>query len=173
MRRHRGYTLVEMLVVLFIISVLAGLLLGGLSAARRHNQIQRQEFQINTLKARLIEYETDHRDFPLTQGGADDKSALIGGEVLRRELMREDKGGPYLKGNEYRSGDNDGNGDQEILDVWGRPIRYLHHKSYLRENPCKRTFRLWSAGPDGISDPLEPNSDDITSWDKTNLEQSE
>ena len=45
MRRRRGYTLIEMLVVLFIISVLAALILGGLSAARKTNQIKRTEFQ--------------------------------------------------------------------------------------------------------------------------------
>jgi len=174
MRRHRGYTLIEMLVVLFIISILASLVLGGLSAARRHSQMQRAAFQVNSLKARLTEYETDYRDFPLTHGGSSDKDALIGGEVLRHELLRADKGGPYLKSDEYRAVDSDGNGDPEIADVWGRPIRYLHHKSYGRENPCRRTYRLWSAGPDGINNPLDPNSDDITSWDKSAmLEQDE
>lgn len=174
MHQHRGYTLVEMLVVLFIISILAGLVLTGLSAARKHNQMQREQFQITSLKARLMDYETDYRDFPITQGGSEDKDAIIGGETLRRELMKEEKGGPYLKGDEYHSADTDGNGDLEILNVWGRPLRYLHNKSYGRQNPCRRTYRLWSAGPDGISNPLDPTSDDITSWDKAAmLEQNE
>lgn len=173
MHRHRGYTLIEMLVVLFIISILASLVLGGISAARRHSQIQRAQFHVSSLKARLMEYETDFRDYPLTRAGADDRESVLGGEVLYTELMREDKGGPYLKSDEFRSVDTDGNGDKELMDVWGRPYRYLHNKSYGRENPCRRTYRLWSVGPDGKSDPLNPNSDDVTSWDKAAMESQD
>lgn len=166
MRRRRGYTLIEMLVVLFIVSVLAGLILGGLSAARKTNQIKRTEFQITSLKARLNDYEMDFRDYPKTTGGAEDEEAIEGGETLLLGLRKDDKNGPYIKFDEYRTIDRDEDGLKEIVDVWGYPLRYLHHTSYGRERPCRRTFRLWSVGPDGISDPLNPQSDDITSWTK-------
>jgi prepilin-type N-terminal cleavage/methylation domain-containing protein len=166
MRRQRGYTLIEMLVVIFIIGVLAALILGGLSAARRSNQIKRTEFQIVTLKARLSDYEMDFRDYPKTEGSSDDEDAIEGCETLLSGLRRDDKNGPYLQFDEYRLMDRDDDGLREIADVWGRPLRYLHHSSYGNESPCKRTFRIWSVGPDGISDPLEIQSDDITSWTK-------
>lgn len=164
--RPRGYTLIEMLVVLFIISVLAGLILGGLAAARRQNQIKRQEFQILTLKGKLNDYETDFRDYPLTEGGCEDGDAVVGGEQLVLGLRRDEKNGPYIKFDEFRTVDRDEDGLKEITDVWGHPLRYLHHRSYGRANPCRRTYRLWSVGPDGVSDPLNPQSDDITSWNK-------
>jgi len=166
MRRPRGYTLIEMLVVIFIVTVLAGLILGGLSAARRSNQIKRGEFQITSIKARLNDYESDFRDYPKTEGGSEDEDAIEGGEVLLRGLRRDDKNGPYIKFDEYRLVDYDEDGDKEIADIWGHPLRYLHHTSYGRESPCRRSFRLWSVGPDGKSDPFNPQSDDITSWTK-------
>jgi len=173
MRRKRGYTLIEMLVVLFIISVLAALILGGLSVARKQNQIKRTEFQITSLKARLNDYEMDFRDYPRSPNGAEDEDAIEGGEELFLGLRKNDKSGPYIKFDEYRLIDLDGDGLKEIADVWGFPLRYLHHRSYGRETPCRRTFRLWSVGPDGISDPLNPQSDDVTSWRKGVEEEEE
>jgi hypothetical protein len=42
----------------------------------------------------------------------------------------------------------------------------MHPRSYGRRNPNRLSYRLWSCGPDGRSQPLESSSDDLPNWDK-------
>jgi prepilin-type N-terminal cleavage/methylation domain-containing protein len=168
-RPGRGYTLVEMLVVLAIVSILAGLVMAALSAARRHSMVQRTEALLISLRAKVNEYETDFHDYPKTDG--DD--ALVGGERLLAELGTKEKNGPYLSLGDLQTCDENGNGVREIADAFGKAIRYLHHRSYGRENPNRRTYRLWSVGADGVDEPLNPSSDDLGNWKKGQETNSE
>jgi prepilin-type N-terminal cleavage/methylation domain-containing protein len=162
--KARGYTLVEMLVVLAIVSILSGLVLAGLSAARRHSMAQRTEALLITLRAKISEYEMDFHDYPLTDG--DDP--IVGGERLLAALTTKEKNGPYLALGDVQTCDENSNGVPEIRDCFtgAHAFRYLHHKSYGRENPNRRTYRLWSVGIDGVDDPLNAASDDIVNWKK-------
>jgi prepilin-type N-terminal cleavage/methylation domain-containing protein len=165
----RAYTLIEILVVLAIISILGGLVMGGLIAARRHNQIQRCQFQLNMLEAKITEYETDFQDYPPSEA----EDAIAGNECLLRALMTKEKDGPYIRLKDIRTCDSNGNGLPEIADEWGQPLRYLHHRNYGRENPNRRSYRLYSVGPDGVEDPFNAGSDDLANWKKGAEAESE
>jgi prepilin-type N-terminal cleavage/methylation domain-containing protein len=167
--KRRGYTLVEMLVVLAIVSILSGLIMAALSAARRHSMVQRTEALLISLRAKINEYETDFHDFPKTEG----EDPIVGGEQLLAQLSTKEKNGPYVSLGDLQTCDENNNGVREIADAFGHAVRYLHHKTYGRENPNRRTYRLWSIGPDGVDDPLNPASDDIVNWKKGQEAKSE
>ena len=159
---RRGYTLIEMLVVLAIISILGSLLMVGILAARRKFQERRTEATLGLLQAAVESYENDFHEYPATEG--DD--GLAGGEMLLKALTTREKSGPYLRLTDLETCDENGNRVREFADVWGRALRYLHSKCYGRESPNRQTYRLWSRGCDGIEGPLSPASDDIVNWKK-------
>ena len=159
---RRGYTLIEMLVVLAIISILSSLLMVGILAARKRFQEQRTEATLKLLRYAVERYENDFHEYPATLG--DD--GLAGGEMLLKALTTREKNGPYLRLSDLETCDENGLGVRQFADVWGRAIRYLHNRNYGRESPNRQTYRLWSKGYDNLEDPLNPASDDIVNWKK-------
>jgi general secretion pathway protein G len=160
-QRRMGYTLIEILVVLFIISILASILLVAIASARRGAQIQRTTVLLSGIQSALERYQTDYRDYPQT----DTDDGLQGGARMYEALRSREKGGPYIAG-DLATVDEDHDGRLEVRDEWGHALRYLHPRSYGRRNPNRLSYRLWSCGPDGRSQPLESSSDDLPNWDK-------
>ena len=151
-----------MLVVIAIVSILAGLIVTTLATARQEAAKKRQMAAIDLMEKAYIErYVTDFSEYPASEG---DREGLQGNELLLKALLTKDKDGPYINAKEVRTADTNGNGLKEILDEWGHPIRYVHHRDYGKEPPNKRSFRLWSCGPNGVSEDLEFESDDIRNW---------
>ena len=122
--RQRGFTLLELLVVLAIIGLLVGLVapaalhqLGSAKEKIAHQSIER-------LASVLDMYKLDIGNYPTTEQGL---QALISRPA---GMSRWD--GPYLKGNKLPE------------DPWGRPFQY--------RNPSQRPgheFDLYSLGPTG------------------------
>jgi prepilin-type N-terminal cleavage/methylation domain-containing protein len=67
-RSTKGFTLLELLVVVAIIAVLATLILGGLASARRRTQIAVARSNIAAIKAALSMYETETGRYPCRAG---------------------------------------------------------------------------------------------------------
>jgi prepilin-type N-terminal cleavage/methylation domain-containing protein len=156
-----GFTLIEMLVVIAIIGILAGMIMVGVSAARRNFKKQQTQHILNLVKSSIENYEADFREYPDSLSG----DPVIGGENLLAALRTDQKEGPYIKAADpVKFKDTNDNGDREIVDAFNRPLRYLHHKDYGREPPNSRTYRLWSVGMNGRDDMDEDVSDDLTNW---------
>jgi len=149
-----GFTLLEMLVVIAIISMLAGLLMTGVTAARRKAAQRRTSLMLQRIATAVENYELDFGDYP---DGCGDE---VSGSLLYIALTTQEMNGPYLELQQSELADQDFDGVKEIVDVWGHPIRYTHHKFYDGE-PGRGKFRISSLGRDGRPD----TRDDLTNWD--------
>jgi type II secretion system protein G len=163
-RAPRGFTLIEMLVVVVIISILSALILAGVSTARTRSKGLQTQAVITGLEAALERYEGDYQDYPPSDA---DQTGLTGCENLYECLMSTQKSGPYItKSSDFPSADIGGKGRPKFVDAWNRPIRYLHHHDYGNKVPNKQTFRLLSDGPNGEPENGDASSDDIVNWNK-------
>ena len=137
LRRQRGFTLVELLVVLVILGLLVGIV-----APRAINYLSKAKtdvakIQLDNLATALDLYRLDVGRYPNQEQGL-------------RALVAPPSGvagwhGPYLKGNEVP------------LDPWNRDYGY--------EIPGEHNgpFDLWSLGGGGLAGGEDEDAD-ITSW---------
>ena len=160
---RRGFTLIEMLIVISIITILGGLVLTAIGAASRTSKENATRATIKQLEAALMRYESDFQDYPPSDG---DSQGMKGSENLWKYLRTEKKEGPYITSKEIRTCDADHNGELEIADAFNHPILYVHHRDYSNKPPNKRTFRLISSGANGKMEDGRRDSDDIVNWDK-------
>ena len=136
-RARRGFTLVEMLLVLVILATLAAIVLPKFTGRTEQAKETAAATEIKNVSVALDSFEVDLGYYPKGSAGLN-------------ELMEEPKNGkqwrgPYLK-------QTIGN------DPWGNP--------YIYECPGKHNpkgYDLYSAGPDGRNG----NEDDITNWATT------
>ncbi|MCY3020606.1 MAG: prepilin-type N-terminal cleavage/methylation domain-containing protein [Planctomycetota bacterium] len=166
--RRRGFTLMEMLVVISIITILSGLVLGAMAIVRQRSKEHATLLTLQLLDAALQRYEQDYQDYPPSEG---DQEGIRGSENLLRMLLSEKKEGPYIRSNDVRMCDANRNGELEIADAWNKPIRYLHHRDYHGTSPNKHTYRLISGGPNGLYEEGAKGSDDIVNWNKARPDQ--
>ncbi|MBI4603032.1 MAG: type II secretion system protein [Planctomycetes bacterium] len=153
---RRGFTLIEMLVVIAIISILAGLTMVGLQRARKTGNESAVATEIQMLRARIESFKNAFGDYPPTSladvkvktNGIND-----GNESLFAFLLSKNRGGPFaddLKEDRWRNVDGDavsgndlkvfakevnwirGTSGQllEYTDLWGVPYVYMHSRDY-------------------------------------------
>jgi len=137
-RRRRGFTLIEVLIVLVILVIIMGMAYGTYSNALYKANINAAKSQVGLFEMPLENYNLDIGMYPSTNQGL---------EALRNppaDLPNPSAWGPtpYL--------------NKDIpLDPWGRPYNY---SSPGRYNP--NTYDVWSTGPDGV----DGTADDIGNW---------
>jgi prepilin-type N-terminal cleavage/methylation domain-containing protein len=68
LRRSAAFTLVELLVVISIIAILAGLLLPTLAAVKRKAQVNSARMDIKNLELAISQYESDYSRLPANTG---------------------------------------------------------------------------------------------------------
>jgi len=145
---RRAFSLVELLVVVAILGILAGLVAAGAQAARRRGTVAKAKTTIAALETAIVMYHGDLGEYPAT-GNA----ALVA--ALQEDPGDADWGGPYIefKQDELKDG--------ELLDPWGAPYVYA---SVNGGAPQHRTssFDLLSHGPNGTDD--GGAGDDLINW---------
>ena len=136
---RRGFTMMELLVVLAILALLAGLAISNVQGIFGGAQVQTaQLFVKQTLKAPLFTYSLNMGGFPSTAEGL---NALITPPGEKADRWH----GPYITESRMP------------LDPWGEPYQYAYPGTHN-----KSTYDLWSKGPDKQSG----TGDDVGNWDE-------
>ena len=138
--KEAGFTLTEIMVVVFIIGLLSTVVLINVLGARTDAQVKTARTNITALTNALEQYSLDMYDYPTQQQGLD-------------ALVNEPDGASAA--GTYRSG---GYVNSIPLDPWGRPFVY--------ERPgdkSGRAYDLYSLGADGQEGGEEENAD-IGNW---------
>ena len=118
-----GFTLVELLLVMTILAILAGIVLPKMAGRGEEARVSAAKTQISTFGTALGAYEVDNGNYPRGQTGL---SSLM---VKPRDAMNWH--GPYM--------------EKEIPnDPWGKPYVY---QCPGRHNPSG--YDLFATGPDG------------------------
>lgn len=138
-RRRRGFTLIEVMLVLVILVLLAALSVPLYSQYQRQANRNAARSQIGAMKTPLSAYQLNLGYFPSTQQGLE---ALLSPPADLANPAKWE--GPYLDGNYIP------------VDPWDQPYQYQYPGT---NNP--QTYDLWSLGPDGQSG----TEDDITNWE--------
>jgi general secretion pathway protein G len=136
---RRGFTLVEMLIVLAILVLLVSMVVPRVLTARKKGDVDAAKAQIGLLKGCLEHYYLDCKKYPTTEQGL---AALLSKPADLSESTSWN--GPYVSG--------------EIpKDPWGNEYQYEYPPTRGKGD----TPDIWSYGPDG-QDSTEENW--ITSW---------
>lgn len=132
----KGFTLLELLVVLVIIGLLVGVIAPNFFKNVNHSEITTAKAQIDALSKALDQYRLDNRSYPGSQQGL---AALIS-----RPGDASGWNGPYLR-------------KAVPVDPWGQPYQY---KSPGQHN---LDYDLFSFGPDKALGGEGDNAD-IGNW---------
>ncbi|MDH3688954.1 MAG: type II secretion system major pseudopilin GspG [Gammaproteobacteria bacterium] len=129
--RQRGFTLIEIMVVVVIIGVLATLILPRVLGRQDEAFIAKAKSDVSALSNALKLYKLDSFHFPTTEQGID---ALVTKPAGSPE-PRNWKAGGYI--------------ERLPLDPWGNPYQYLFPGEHME-------FDLWSFGADS-----QPGGEDV------------
>jgi len=122
---QRGFTLLEIMVVLIIIGTIAGLVSVKVIDRLEEAKFRAARIQLSTLRDALDLFKLDNGFYPMTDQGLE---ALVNPPQIGRNAGNFRVGG-YLRD------------DRVPLDPWGTPYAYQCDDGYF--------FVIWSVGPDG------------------------
>ena len=137
-QNRRGFTLVELVLVIIIIGVLGAAILPRFVGRTEQAKVARGTADIAAISLALDLYELDVGRYPEALEGlvAKDPPSDFS------EAAKAKWNGPYLKKGLPK-------------DPWGRPYEYR------RDSQHGQDYDLFSLGPDG-----KPGNDDITTWEQ-------
>ena len=132
-----GFTIVELMVVITIISILAGLILSTAGYVQKKGATSRASGEIAAMAAALENYKADNGDYPSNSSSANTTSLL-------QALMPTNGGKIYY---EFKTNSITNTG---ILDPFGLPYYYIYTNG--APNNGTNFYDLWStAGGSGNS----------------------
>lgn len=140
-RDKRGFTLIELMVVVVILGILAGLIIPKIIGRTDEARRLKARMQIEQLEQTLKLYYLDNGEYPTTEQGL---NALVEKPTIEPMPKRWRDGGYLEKG-------------KIPLDPWGNPFVYVSPGVHSRD------FDLVSYGADGVEGG-EGKDADIESW---------
>jgi general secretion pathway protein G len=144
-RSKRGFTLAELLTVLAIIAILAGLLLSVTTGVFKKGDRSRGESELQAISVALESYRSRLGDYPNVETPRQLFDAL-GGQLAPDGSLLNKAFPPMLEVGRFSFHDNE---SPELLDPWEEPYVYR----YIKPDDETRlsSYRLFSKGPDGKS----------------------
>ena len=143
-RQSKGFTLVELIIVMAIIGILAGVVLVNVGSQREKATRARAIADIKEMDTALEIYHADNGFYPTTQQGLQSLLSEPNSPPIPRNWQ-----GPYLR-----------NRKTVPLDPWGNEYVYISPGDY---NPT--SFDLFSYGNDGRSGG-SGNEADVVPWEE-------
>lgn len=173
MKIRFGFTLVELLIVIAIITMLAGMVTVGGKRAREMAYTNKVKADMATLEIAIAAYHTDVGHFPRMGSWPCNilKAHLQDGEMPGGGPLKmpfPDDGvditgwnGPYMHFDEE---DLVGTPPKSFADPWG--TEYFYDLPGKAGKSGSTYYDLWSAGPDRESDDARPETlvDNINNW---------
>jgi len=152
--KKNGFTLLELLTVISIIVILAGIVMPALGKARSRAFVAKTKSQMASLELALSMLESDCKGYPSTESDQKIPSVWFIGNVSSDGSITPPSGfsgwsGPYM---EFKDKDLK---DGFVIDAWGREFRYIRAGSHRPQS-----FEIYSDGLDGQPD----TADDITNF---------
>ena len=139
LRRSRGFTLIEMMVVVAIIGLLATLILPRVLGRQEQAQVEKAKADIQALSSAVKLYKLDNFNYPSTQQGL-------------QALLTKPSGDPPA--NNWKQG---GYIERLPKDPWGNDYQYLSPGQH-------GDYDIWSYGSDGKPGG-QGTAADIGNWD--------
>jgi general secretion pathway protein G len=138
---NRGFTLIELMVVIVILGILAGLIVPRIMSRPEEARQSKARIQIESLETALKLYKLDSGSYPTTEQGL---QALVEPPTIGNLPRKWREGGYLEKG-------------QVPKDPWGNDYVYLSPGTH-------GDYDLFSFGSDGEAGG-EGKDKDITSWE--------
>lgn len=186
-RSRSAFTLIELMAVLAVIAILAGIVIGGVQVAQRRAARNRAVADLERLATAIENYRGAKGYYPSSERPGSGPGRQFEDALVFRLLYEPVAAGagPHI---ELRSRDLDADvgaigaaaqagtllRDRRFVDPWGRPWRYRRwgqlgsaeraspwhpdDAGYRAQN--SDTYDLYSVGPDGVFG----TADDITNW---------
>lgn len=144
----RGFTVIEMIIVIAIMVILAGLISAAAMNAKQKGYIAKAKATIASLEVALSMYESDTGLYPADDGA---ESCINLVNQLRTGGTAPPSGwnGPYM---DFDTNELDTNGN--LKDPWGRP--------YIYDQPGANNISSYDLSSKGPNTAI--TTDDITNW---------
>lgn len=139
-RRRSGFTLLELLIVLAIILVIAGMVVPNLVGQRQQANIDATKITLKNVEGACKMWAAQHDGNYPTQDDGDVLTLLT-----QRVEYRGKQLGPYL--------------EEPAFDAWGKALHYEYPNT---KNPDSVKPAIWSDGPNGADD--GGTGDDVNNW---------
>jgi general secretion pathway protein G len=142
--RRAGFTLIEVLLVIVIIAMLAGVLAVTIGNTQEDAEVDTTKLKLDKLEAAIQRYRLDMKHYPTEEEGG--LEALVTAPATADDGDAADRWrGAYVK-------------EDQLVDAWGNQFTYEPAEPGLDDTGPE--YRLWSNGPDGESG----TDDDIRNW---------